>query len=58
MSNEYCKCKDCGVSLKPNAEVCPVCGVRTTSEPDVDLMLHEEYLNPVGNQVPETYPGY
>ncbi len=56
MSEAYCK--DCGVSLMPQAENCPVCGAGIEPDSNIEVSMNEEYLSAMDNQVPENYPGY
>ncbi len=56
MSEAYCK--DCGASLKPQSEICYVCGSNAAADSDIEPKLNEEYLSAIDNQVPENYPGY
>ena len=57
MSKEYCK--DCGVSLKTDAQTCPVCGTERNDASTSDLPISDEYLSVLErHQVPESYPGY
>ncbi len=56
MSEGYCK--DCGVSLMPQAENCPVCGAGIEPDSNIEVSMNEEYLSAMDNQVPENYPGY
>lgn len=57
MSKECCK--DCGVSLVPDQEICPVCGTPRSEQPFGDLSISDEYLNVIErHQVPDSYPGY
>ena len=36
-------CRDCGESIKPNAEICPNCGVRQQANPQATKGTFEQY---------------